>query len=305
MTIEVLNRVGEIRAATDAARRSGLTVGLVPTMGALHEGHLALIRACRKECGLAVVSIFVNPVQFGPGEDFHHYPRDIGRDARLAAGAGADVIFAPAATEIYPPGFRTRVEVAGFSRVLCGRWRPGHFRGVATVVLKLFTVVTPDRAWFGWKDAQQLIIIRRMARDLALPVVITGLPTVREADGLALSSRNRYLSPADRARAPVLFRVLERVRTGVERRGLPLGSALCEARARLEAEPGLRLQYLSAVNPETLRPVSGRRPGQVLVLAAVFLGGTRLIDNVFLSVPGSRGKKKPAAGPEGGADHGR
>lgn len=277
-----------MRAAAAEARRAGRRVGLVPTMGALHEGHLALVRACRRESGLVVVSIFVNPTQFGPGEDYRRYPRPLERDVALARAAGAGLVFAPAAAALYPRGFRTFVEVKGLSRVLCGRYRPGHFRGVATVVLKLFQIVGPDRAWFGWKDAQQLVIIRRLVRDLDLPVEVRGLPTVREPDGLAMSSRNRYLSPAERAAAPAIYRVLRVIRDGVEHGGIALATALDDGRARLAAVPGLRLQYLAAVSPETLRPLSGRRPGPVIVMAAAFLGAARLIDNIHLVVPGRR-----------------
>src|SRR5690349_7736452 len=226
----------ELRAALAPARREGCSIGLVPTMGYLHEGHLSLLRAARAECDVVVMSLFVNPTQFGPGEDLDRYPRDEERDAKLAAEAGVDIVYAPEVEEVYPDGFVTAVEVGGLTEVLDGdpgRRGPSHFRGVTTVVAKLFNVVQPDVAYFGQKDAQQLAVIRRMVRDLDIPVRIEGLPTVREADGLAMSSRNAYLDPRDRERAAALSRALRAAEATVAEEGLAAG--LEAARAELSA----------------------------------------------------------------------
>lgn len=279
----VFRSKAELRSALAPARREGRTIGLVPTMGFLHEGHLSLLRAARAECDLVVMSLFVNPAQFGPGEDLERYPRDEERDLRLAAEAGADLVFAPAAGEVYPQGFATAVEVEGpLTEVLDGdpaRRGPGHFRGVTTVVAKLFNLVGPDVAYFGQKDAQQALVIRRMARDLDFPVRIEVLPIVREADGLALSSRNAYLDPRDRERALALSRAL----AAVEREALSgsLAQALAAGRAVLAAA-GVEPEYLEARDAETLAPAAelGGRP--VLVALAAQVGAARLIDNVLI-----------------------
>jgi pantoate--beta-alanine ligase len=279
----VLRSKADLRAALEPARRTGQKVGLVPTMGYLHEGHLSLLRAARAECDLVVMSLFVNPTQFGPGEDLERYPRDEERDLRLAGEAGVDLVFAPSVAEVYPEGFASRVEVVGpLTEVLDGdpgRRGPGHFHGVATVVAKLFNAVGPDVAYFGQKDAQQAAVIRRMVRDLDFPVRIEVLPTVREADGLAMSSRNAYLEPADRERAPALSRAL----TVVERKALKgsLAAALESGRRELAAA-GIEPEYLEARDAESLEPVSalGRRP--VLVAVAARVGAARLIDNVLI-----------------------
>jgi pantoate--beta-alanine ligase len=280
----VFRAKADLRAALLPARRQGLRIGLVPTMGFLHEGHLSLLRAARADCDVVVISLFVNPTQFAPGEDLEHYPRDEARDLRLATEAGADLVFAPAAGEVYPEGFSTRVEVAGqLTEVLDGdrsRRGPEHFRGVATVVAKLFNVVGPDVAYFGQKDAQQAAVIRRMARDLDFPLEVEVLPTVREADGLAMSSRNAYLDAADRERATALSRAL----AAVERAALGAGSlpaALDAGRAELAAA-GIEPEYLEARDAETLDPVAelGDRP--ILVAVAAQVGAARLIDNVLI-----------------------
>jgi len=273
--------VAEVRAAVDAARANGRTVGFVPTMGALHEGHAALIRAARGATGFVVVSVFVNPTQFGPAEDYEKYPRTLDADRRLAAAAGADLVFAPGVGEMYPPGATTFVEVGGLGDYLCGPARPGHFRGVCTVVLKLFNIVRPDVAVFGAKDGQQARIIRRMVRDLNVPVEVRVEPTVREPDGLAMSSRNRYLSPAERAVAPYIYWALTAVRDRAaagERDAARLEAGL---REMLAAIPGARIDYASVVDDETLRPV-GRLERPALAAVAVYLGTTRLIDNITL-----------------------
>lgn len=273
----------QLRAALEPARRQGLRIGLVPTMGFLHEGHLSLLRAARAECDVVVVSLFVNPTQFGPGEDLDRYPRDEERDLRLAAEAGADLVFAPPVEEVYPEGFSTRVEVAGpLTEVLDGdpsRRGPEHFRGVTTVVAKLFNLVGPDVAYFGQKDAQQAAVIRRMARDLDFPLRIEVLPTVREADGLAMSSRNAYLDPRDRERAPAIAKALATVER--EARAGSLAAGL-EAGRRQLAGAGIEPEYLEARDAESLAPVVelGDRP--VLVAVAAQVGGARLIDNVLI-----------------------
>lgn len=269
-----------MRARSERWRRSGLRIGFVPTMGALHAGHLALIRSAMRTCDRVVVSVFVNPIQFGPAEDYLRYPRPFARDRRLLAAEGAHAIFAPAVHSMYPAGFASRIEVTGpLVARLCAPFRPGHFSGVATVVVKLFEAVRPDVAVFGQKDAQQLAVIRRVVRDLGLPVRVVAHPIVRERDGLALSSRNAYLSPADRAAAPAVHRALrtgrDLLRSG-ERRP---GRVLAAVRRVLAAVPRLRIQYVDLVNAETLEPVTQAR-GPLLLAAAVFLGSTRLIDNL-------------------------
>jgi pantoate--beta-alanine ligase len=281
-----LRTKAELRSVLADARRAGQTIGLVPTMGYLHEGHLSLIRAARAECDLVVMSLFVNPTQFGPGEDLDCYPRDEENDLRLAGEAGADLVFAPGVEEVYPDGpggFATQVAVTGpLTEVLDGdpaRRGPEHFRGVTTVVAKLFNVVGPDVAYFGQKDAQQALVIRRMVRDLDFPVRIEVLPTVREPGGLAMSSRNAYLEPADRERATELSRALATVKHGARIGSLEAG---LEAARRELAEAGIEPEYLEARDAETLEPVErlGDRP--VLVAVAARVGATRLIDNVLI-----------------------
>lgn len=272
----------ELRAMLAEARRSGQAVGLVPTMGYLHEGHLSLLRAARAECDVVVMSLFVNPAQFGPREDLERYPRDENRDAELASEAGADIVYAPAVAEVYPDGFSTHVEVDGLTEVLCGdpaRRGPAHFRGVTTVVAKLFNAVDPDVAYFGQKDAQQAAVIKRMVRDLDFRVRIEVLPTVREPDGLAMSSRNAYLSAADRERATALWRALEVVAQTARADSLDSGM---EAGRRELGAAGIEPEYLEARDAEDLTPVSelGGRP--VLVAVAARVGAARLIDNVVI-----------------------
>ncbi|HEX6603089.1 MAG TPA: pantoate--beta-alanine ligase, partial [Solirubrobacterales bacterium] len=273
----------DLRAAVAAAKREGQTVGLVPTMGYLHEGHLSLIRAARAECDLVVMSLFVNPTQFGPGEDLDRYPRDEERDLRLAGEAGADLVFAPSVGEVYPEGAATTVEVGGsLTNVLDGdpsRRGPEHFRGVTTVVAKLFNIVDPDVAFFGQKDAQQAVVIRRMVRDLDFPVRIEVLPTVREPDGLALSSRNAYLEPSDRERATALSRALAIAADAIRSSSLESG---LEAADRELQSAGIEPEYLEARDAETLEPVGALGDRPVLVLVAAQVGAARLIDNVLI-----------------------
>lgn len=263
------------------ARANGRSVGLVPTMGALHKGHLSLVRAALSECRPVIASIFVNPTQFGPSEDFQKYPRTFEADCRKLEDAGVDYLFAPEAAEIYPPGFSTWVNVEGLSDRLEGRTRKGHFRGVSTVVLKLLEIVQPQKAFFGRKDAQQARIIRQMARDLHLDSEIVVCPIVREADGLAMSSRNAYLNPGERRAATILFRALDGARASIsrgERDALRLTAAMREA---LRTEPLAEPEYVELVDAETLEQLTRLR-GVILALLAVRIGGVRLIDNLLI-----------------------
>lgn len=272
----------ELRALLATARLAGRSIGLVPTMGSLHEGHLSLLRAARAECDLVVMSLFVNPAQFGPGEDLDHYPRDEERDAELAGEAGVDLIYTPPVEEVYPEGFSTSVEVGGLTEVLCGdpaRRGAEHFRGVTTVVAKLLNIVQPNVAYFGQKDAQQLAVICRMVSDLDIPVRIEALPIVREADGLAMSSRNAYLSEADRERATALSRALRAVERAAGEDSL---AASIEAGRRVLEEAGIEAEYLEARDVENLEPVAELNGRPVLVALAAHVGGARLIDNVLI-----------------------
>jgi pantoate--beta-alanine ligase len=278
----VVRAKGELRAALAAHRAEGRTIGLVPTMGYLHAGHVSLLRAAREGCDVVVMSLFVNPTQFGPGEDLDRYPRDEESDLRLASEAGVDIVYAPDVAEVYPDDFSTAVEVGGLTEVLDGdpdRRGAGHFRGVTTVVAKLFNTIQPDVAYFGQKDAQQLAVIRRMVRDLDIPVRIEGMPTVREADGLAMSSRNAYLGDAERKRATALSRALRIAE--IRARETSLAEGIAAARAELE-ESGVEPEYLEARDPEDLSPVErlGSRP--VLLALAARVGAARLIDNVLI-----------------------
>ncbi len=275
--MRVIHTVAEMRAA-----RAGVTdLGLVPTMGYLHEGHLSLVARAKAESSAVAVSIFVNPTQFGPNEDLSRYPRDVPKDLGLLKAAGVDFVFVPEAMEIYPPGFGTRILVGGATEVLEGAVRPGHFAGVATVVAKLFNIVQPTRAYFGQKDAQQSVVIRKLVRDLDLPVEIVVAPTVREADGLALSSRNSYLTPEQRAAAPAIYRALSEAGRRFEA-GERDGEALREAMRRtITAEPLMQIDYVSVADPLTLRELATVER-QALASMAVRLGTTRLIDNLVL-----------------------
>jgi pantoate--beta-alanine ligase len=279
--MKVCNTVSAMRSACRAARDDGQRLGFVPTMGALHEGHLSLVRAAKAQCDAVAVSIFVNPTQFGPKEDLSRYPRPFERDCELLEKERVDLLFAPSADEMYPAGAVTYVTVEGLSEKLCGKSRPGHFRGVTTVVAKLFHIIEPDAAFFGQKDAAQATIIRCMVRDLNLPVEIVVCPIVREPDGLAMSSRNAYLDGQQRKSALVLSRSLKEVQNLFDR-GEPKASRLIEAGKQIFAqEPSVRLDYLEIVEPDTLDAVSEVR-GPALVAVAAFVGNTRLIDNVVL-----------------------
>jgi pantoate--beta-alanine ligase len=279
----VLRTKAELRAALEADRRAGRTIGLVPTMGALHAGHLALLAEARGRCDLVVMSLFVNPAQFRPGEDLSSYPRDEAGDLALAEAEGVDIVYAPDEFEVYPEGFATRVEVAGLTEVLDGapgRRGPEHFRGVTTVVAKLLNAVGPDLAFVGQKDAQQAVVIKRMVRDLDFPVQIVVVPTVREPDGLAMSSRNAYLEPGERARAAALHRALAAA-AGAAGSGASPAEALAAAREELAAA-GIEPEYLEARDAETLEPVNSFNGRPVLVAVAARLGRARLIDNVVI-----------------------
>jgi len=282
--LEVVTTVSEVRARVARAPQAGNSIGLVPTMGALHEGHLSLMRRARSECGYVVVSIFVNPTQFPPGEDFERYPRDPEADVEKARQVGVDLIFAPPTSEIYPPGDCTFVEITGpLVECLCGPHRPGHFRGVATVCARLFNIVRPDRAYFGEKDYQQLLVIKQMARDLHFPLEIVPVPTVREPDGLAMSSRNTYLSSEKRKAATVLYRALSEAKRRFEGGQRDAAALVAAVREIIEAEPLVRLQYAELRDAETLAEL--RHVDRRAVLAiAVFLGQARLIDNVMLEL---------------------
>jgi pantoate--beta-alanine ligase len=278
--MHVITTIAEFRRA----RATLGTLGLVPTMGYLHAGHLSLVRQARAECGAVAVSIFVNPTQFGPREDFARYPRDLPRDLELLAAEQTDLVFVPEVAEMYPPGYGTSVVVSGVTEMLEGAIRPGHFHGVATVVCKLFNIVQPTRAYFGQKDAQQTVVVRRMARDLDMPLEVVVAPTLREPDGLAMSSRNVYLAPEQRVVAPTLYRALgeaRRLYEAGERRAEALRAA---ARAVLDAEPLLSTEYVSVADPLTLAELEQIDAGGALVSLAARLGSVRLIDNLLLPV---------------------
>lgn len=273
--MRAVHSVKEIREALKPIRNADQVIGLVPTMGALHVGHEKLIQTARKECGVVVVSIFVNPLQFGPKEDYSRYPRPLEADLEVCGRNGVDLVFAPSVDEMYPLAQLAFTEVARVSEGLCGAFRPGHFRGVATVVLKLFNIVQPDRAYFGEKDMQQLAVIRRMVSDLNVPVEVVPVPTVREADGLAVSSRNQYLDVEQRRIAPVLFRALQEAERLI-RSGEKDVAKIRESALRLLTD--VRVEYLEIVDPEDMQPV-GIVTGPVRIAAAIWLGTTRLIDN--------------------------
>ena len=279
--MEILRTVPELRAWSRAQRVAGRSVGLVPTMGALHAGHASLIRAAAAGCDAVAVSIFVNPTQFGPNEDFARYPRTFEADCALAGESGADVVFAPSVEDLYPDGAATFVEVEGLSSRLDGASRPGHFRGVATVVAKLLIAAEPDRAYFGQKDAAQVAVLRRMAADLLLPVEIVVCPIVREGEGLALSSRNIYLSADERALALLLSRAVRVVESLVGSGERRAGALVDAARGVLAGVPEVRVDYIELVDWGTLLPVEVAAPGTLFALAA-WVGATRLIDNTIL-----------------------
>lgn len=285
--MQIISSAAEMTALAKEAHRAGNRIGFVPTMGALHHGHLSLVRAARSQADIVIVSIFVNPTQFGPNEDFAKYPRAFDQDSALLASEKIDYLFSPGVEEMYPPGASTWVTVEGLSEKLDGRSRPGHFRGVTTVVAKLFQIVRPDLAFFGQKDAAQATIIRKMVHDLAFDVHVVVCPIVRERDGLAMSSRNAYLNAQQREEATVLNRSLMRVQMLADRGETDSAKLITAARDVMAEVPGARLDYFEIVDPDTLDPVPTIKNG-ALVAVAAYVGTTRLIDNIVL--PGSRAR---------------
>jgi pantoate--beta-alanine ligase len=286
--MQVTRNIADTRAAVAAARRAGRRIGCVPTMGALHAGHLSLMEAAKRDGTFVVVTIFVNPTQFGPSEDFESYPRDEAGDLAACEKVGVDLVFIPPVEEMYSPDSATTVHVSGLTETLCGAHRPGHFDGVSTVVTKLFNIVQPDVAYFGQKDAQQLAVIRRMTRDLDLPVEIVGCPTVREADGLAVSSRNAYLDESQRVQATCLYRALAEAKARIDS-GETKPAVVVDAMRQIidDAGPAV-IDYISVVDPESMQPVR-RIERPVLVALAVRIGSTRLIDNLQVDPRRGRG----------------
>jgi pantoate--beta-alanine ligase len=279
--MKIIQTIGEMRNASRNLKQAGKRVGFVPTMGALHEGHLSLVRAAKAQSNVVAASIFVNPTQFGPTEDYSKYPRTFERDCELFTKEGVELLFAPTVEEMYPAGAVTYVTVEDMSERLCGKSRPGHFRGVTTVVSKLFNIVEPDVAFFGQKDAAQVAIIRRMVKDLNIPVEITTCPIVREADGLAMSSRNTYLDPQQRKAALVLYRSLQEVKRIFESGQSNTGKLVERGQKVFAQEPSVHLDYLQIVDPDTLETLD-QINNSALVAAAAFLGATRLIDNFVI-----------------------
>lgn len=282
--LEVLETIAATRAAI-RERRSRASIGFVPTMGALHTGHVSLIQRARRECGVVIVSIFVNPLQFDRPDDLERYPRSLDTDVEICRREGVDLVFAPSVAEMYPQPMAMRVDVGKLADHLCGRYRPGHFAGVATVVLKLFEIVQPDIAYFGEKDAQQLAVVRRLVTDFNVPVEIVGVPTVREPDGLALSSRNLRLSADERRLAPSLYAALRHVEARIAAGATDAQEIVRDAAARIPSDNRLRLEYLELVDPAEFQPVA-TVTAPVVAAGALWVGQTRLIDNVRCVPPG-------------------
>jgi pantoate--beta-alanine ligase len=281
--MKVAKTIKSVRKLVKAARRKGKKIGFVPTMGALHIGHISLIKKAKQQTDFVVVSIFVNPTQFGPSEDFKKYPRPIKNDLAICRRAGVDVVFAPAAEQMYPHENFTWVNVEKLTEQLCGRFRPGHFRGVATVCAKLFNIVAPDVAFFGQKDAQQAIIIKKMVTDLNMPLKIVVCPTVRQADGLAVSSRNQYLTEQQKKDATYIFRALKKSENLVKAGTKKTKTIISEMKKILKQVPSIKIEYISIVDAETLQELD-KITGRVLIAAAIKIGSTRLIDNILLDV---------------------
>jgi len=293
--MEIINRRQRMSSVARRIRREqDRTVGLVPTMGALHDGHLSLVREARRMCDVVVVSVFVNPTQFGPGEDFEHYPRDLTKDTALLTDYNVDYIFAPPVEEIYPKGFSSYVNVEGLSEQLEGASRPGHFRGVATVVTILLNTVRPDFAFFGQKDAQQALVIKRLVKDLAFDTEIVVLPIVREDSGLAISSRNLYLTPDEQNSAAVIHKALKQAKTAYKEGERNANRLVDLIRSTVEAEPRARLDYVTVADAETLEKLDRLDDRPTLIALAAYVGKTRLIDNTILN----KVKKKDGAGPQ-------
>lgn len=279
----IAQTIQETRNTIKEWRRQGYTIGLVPTMGYLHDGHASLMKKAKESCQKVVVSIFVNPMQFGANEDLSTYPRDLEADSRLCESLGVDLIFHPSVEEMYDPGFCSFVDMTGLTKELCGKSRPIHFRGVCTVVTKLFNIVTPDKAFFGQKDAQQLAVIKRMTADLNMDIEIVGCPIIREEDGLARSSRNVYLNKEERQAALILSKTIQLGQQMVQQGTRSVSQLLAAMKASLESEPLARIDYVEAVSMDTIQPIDTLQ-GQVLVAMAVFIGKTRLIDNFIVEV---------------------
>lgn len=280
--MKIIRSIKEMAGFSEKMRIKDKTIGFVPTMGALHEGHLSLIRQAHKENDIVVVSIFVNPIQFAPKEDYRRYPRNLKLDAQLCRKEGADVIFFPDAQQIYPGNYKTYVFISDLSDVLCGKFRPGHFKGVATVVIKLFNIVIPDIAYLGGKDAQQAVIIKKMAEDLNIPVRIKVMPTVREKDGLAMSSRNAYLNKEERPDAAVLYQALVLAKNLIKRGATDSSGVIRKMRRLINKKKSAKVQYIEIVDPKDLLPVDKIRD-KVLVALSVWIGKTRLIDNMVIN----------------------
>lgn len=300
--MDVLGNIDSMRAASRAARETRRTIGFVPTMGALHEGHLSLIRHCRDECSFCVVSIFVNPKQFGPEEDYEQYPRDEERDLEILRGEDVDAVFLPSVGEMYPSSDTMKVTVGRMGTILCGASRPEHFDGVATIVAKLFNIVQPDVAYFGQKDAQQVSIVRKLVNDLNYPVRISACHTVRENDGLAMSSRNRYLTPRERRAAPVLHRSLRLAQKLVNEGERDPTSIIQAAEDLIQMEPHAILEYAALVNPDTLEDAYDIEGGEILAVAAK-IGETRLIDNTIIQIRDDSCEDSDWDEPEDDEDH--
>jgi len=281
--MKLIRNIKQMSLFSRQARLQGKTIGFVPTMGALHEGHLSLIRCARKENDIVVLSIFVNPIQFGPKEDLRKYPRGLKRDTLLCKKEGVDIIFYPGTKEMYPDDYKTYVAVEGLSNKLCGKFRPGHFKGVATAVIKLFNIVSPNIAYFGQKDAQQSIIIQKMSRDLNLPVKIKVIPTMREIDGLAMSSRNAYLSPPERKEAAILYLALRLAKKLIKQGNKNSADIIRKMKQMIEKKKAVKVQYIALVDLSNLNPKNIIK-GNILIALAVWVGKTRLIDNTIISV---------------------
>ena len=279
--MKVIKKSKELQTLIEREKKKGKIIGLVPTMGYLHSGHISLIKRAKKDCGIVVVSIYVNPTQFGPGEDYQRYPRDLERDKKLAKEAGTDILFVPSDEEIYPDSFHTYIQVEELSGRLCGVSRQIHFRGVATIVAKLFNIVKPTKAYFGWKDAQQLIILKKMVKDLNMDVEVVGLPTVREKDGLAISSRNKYLSKQERKIAPILYQALVKAKKMVNSGENNSARVLQQAKDLIKKKKGVKIDYLKAINLIDLKDAKKIKKNTLIAIAA-WIGKTRLIDNVII-----------------------
>jgi len=277
--MEIVKKVEEVRAKIKEVKKKGEITGFVPTMGYLHKGHISLIKRAKEECDFVSVSIFVNPTQFGPGEDFDRYPRDFGRDKKILEDENVDLLFFPEVEEMYPPDFKTYVNVEKYSEILEGKFRPGHFKGVCTVVLKLLNIFQPDKAYFGWKDAQQLIIVKKMVDDLNLQCEIIGCETVREEDGLACSSRNVYLNSEERKKAVCLYKALNRIEELVKKERIYDCKKLIEEGKKIIESENVEIQYLEIVRISDLEPVE-KIEKNVIVLGAIKIGNIRLIDNI-------------------------